>query len=118
MKTLTIQDDVLKTVVNAMSSSEIFGSISEGILTRIAQKAELNQFEDNEIIIKQKNSSDSFFLLIKGKVAIFTSNSSGEDTELGRIKGHSVIGDIGLLLNQPRTATIKSIGSSMLLKFK
>ncbi len=117
MKTLTIQDDVLKTVVNAMSSSEIFGSISEGILTRIAQKAELNQFEDNEIIIKQKNSSDSFFLLIKGKVAIFTSNSSGEDTELGRIKGHSVIGDIGLLLNQPRTATIKSIGSSMLLKF-
>ena len=51
MKTLTIQDDVLKTVVNAMSSSEIFGSISEGILTRIAQKAELNQFEDNEIII-------------------------------------------------------------------
>ncbi len=117
MKTLTIQDDVLKTVVNAMSSSEIFGSISEGILTRIAQKAELNQFEDNEIIIKQKTSSDSFFLLIKGEVAIFTSNSSGEDTELGRIKGHSVIGDIGLLLNQPRTATIKSIGSSMLLKF-
>jgi len=117
MKTLTIQGDVLKTVVVAMSNSEIFGSISEAILTKIAEKAELDQFEDNEIVIKQKTVSDSFFLLIKGEVAITTTNSSGETTELGRIKGHSVIGDIGLLLEQPRTATIKSIGSSMLLKF-
>jgi twitching motility protein PilT len=117
MKTLTIQGDVLKTVVVAMSNSEIFGSISEAILTKIAEKAELDQFEDNEVIIKQKTVSDSFFLLIKGEVAIITTNSSDETTELGRIKGHSVIGDIGLLLEQPRTATIKSIGSSMLLKF-
>jgi len=117
MKTLTVQGDVLKTVVNAMLNSEIFGTIGENILIKIAEKAELNQFEDNEIIIKQDTPSDSFFLMIKGEVAIINTNSIGEDTELGRLKGHSVIGDIGLLLNQPRTATIKSVESTMLLKF-
>ncbi len=117
MKTLTIQGEILKTVVNAMSSSEIFGSINEDTLIKIAEKATLEQFENNEIIIKQNNVSDSFFLLIRGEVAIITTNSTGETTELGQIKGHSVIGDIGLLLDHPRTATIKSIEMSMLLKF-
>ncbi len=71
-----------------------------------------------EIIVKEEDASDAFFILIKGQVRILHANEfNNEIVELGKLRPYQIIGDIGLLLETPRTATIQADETSLLLKF-
>ncbi len=116
MKTIPIENDDLRDAVAAMKRAEIFASLNEESLSQIVKKAVLNQYEPREIIIKQKDPSDSFYMIIKGKVAVLHYNRSIDAMiELGQLEPCMIIGEIGLLLNEPRTATIQATETTMML---
>ena len=118
MKNIPIEGDVLPQVLTAMKKSDMLSDLSENSLTQIAARAQLIQFDPDEIIIQEKDAADSFFLLISGEVAVLYHQASVEEAiELGRIKPIRVIGEIGLLLNDPRSATIKAIETTRMLRF-
>lgn len=62
----------------------------------------------NEILSKEGDSDKKFFILIKGAIGIFKN-----DIEITRFceKG-TIIGEMSMLLNSPRTATIKALEDS------
>ncbi len=118
MKTITIENDVLKMVVAAMGRAEMFTSLSEKSLSQIAGRAVLNQYEPQETIVKEKEPSDAFYMLINGQVSVLHYHRSSDGLiELGQLKPYTVIGEIGLLLNEPRTATIQATEKTLMLKF-
>ena len=118
MKILKIENDALKMVATAIGKAEMFGALKEDSLTKIASRAKLYQYDPNEIIVKENEPSDAFFMLIKGEVSILHHHKSSDGMiELGRIKPNSIIGEIGLLLNESRTATVQATQKTLILKF-
>jgi len=118
MKVITIESDVLEMVVEAMSKSQMLGTLGKKSLTQIANRAELVQYDPAEIVVKEKDPSDCFFMIISGEVGIlYHHKTSDELVELARIKPPNVIGEMGLILEQPRTATIRAREETQLLKF-
>ena len=118
MKIPKIENDALKMVAAAIGKAEMFGALKEDSLTKIASRAKLYQYDPNEIIVKENEPSDAFFMLIKGEVSILHHHKSSDGMiELGRIKPNSIIGEIGLLLNESRTATVQATQKTLILKF-
>ncbi|MBF0101892.1 MAG: cyclic nucleotide-binding domain-containing protein [Desulfobacterales bacterium] len=118
MKTISLDGKMLQTIVAAMKRCEIFSGIKDFLLSNIASRAVLCQYDPDEIIIREKEPSDSFFLLIHGKVAVLHAvEEDKEPLELTRIDPPSIIGEISVLLDQPRTATLKSVDKTLILKF-
>ncbi|VAX14909.1 Type IV fimbrial assembly, ATPase PilB [hydrothermal vent metagenome] len=70
-------------------------------------------FEDGDLIIKEGNTDKNFYQLLQGGLLI---------TKSGRIVGEisqpgEYFGEMSALMNQPRTATIKSKGKSIVKVF-
>ncbi len=70
-------------------------------------------FEDGDLIIKEGNTDKNFYQLLQGSLII---------TKSGRIVGEisqptEYFGEMSALLNQPRSATIKSRGKSVVKVF-
>ncbi|MBF0224945.1 MAG: PilT/PilU family type 4a pilus ATPase [Desulfobacterales bacterium] len=118
MEIIKIENDISNTVTACLEKSELFGSLNKKSIQGITSRAELIKFQHGETIIKEKDPSDSFFVVIKGLVSVLIQHkTTGETVEVGKLPQGTTIGEIGLLLNEPRTATIKAIEESLILKF-
>jgi CRP-like cAMP-binding protein len=68
-------------------------------------------FRIGETIVNEGDPSDGWFVLLSGKVGVFKHDFSVAVID----KPGSVIGELGVLLNKPRTATLIAQESTLLL---
>ena len=69
----------------------------------------------NSKLFDENDPSDSMFFLVRGFLKAFI-NSDGNLKEVGEIKEGEVIGEMGLLSDEPRSASIYSTRESILFK--
>jgi twitching motility protein PilT len=118
MKILKIENELLDTAVSAMGKSELFGSLTKKSLIKIAENTVMNQYAKNELIVKENDSSDSFFMMIEGEAGVYQHHApSDQEIELCRITPFHVTGEMGLILKKTRTATVKALKKTIVLKF-
>ena len=118
MKTLKIENDILETVVDALGKSEMFSELNKKARKQIASRAELAEYSPGEIIVEEKAPSDSFLLIVSGEVAIMHFHKASDQLEeLGRMKPYKILGEIGILLDMERTATVQAVETTRMLKF-
>lgn len=103
---------MLETVVRALSKSDLFGALRDEQLRRIAQRGELLQCADGEIVLSAGDPPEAFFVVLSGEVSVL----NGE-RELGRLGPSDLVGEMGVLLSAPRTANVRAEGSAILLRF-
>jgi len=72
------------------------------------------QFEKNEVIFKQGSQGDKFYLIVEGSVKV-TAIRQKKLYILSLLKAGAWFGEIALLRDTPRTATIECEEASMLL---
>jgi twitching motility protein PilT len=119
MKTITIENDVLDMVVAEMAKSELFGQLGDNACRQIAGRAQLNEYQPDEVLFEEQTASDSFLMVIAGEVAVTHLHISSEEVEeISRMTPYSVIGEMGLVLNMDRTATVKALKPTRTLKFE
>lgn len=117
MKTIPIENQALDEVITALSKSELFGSLNQKSLSKIAGVGKLLVYEPNETIMHVKDPPDAVYTVIKGQVAVFHHFEPGEEKiELARLKPHCLIGEIGVLLGESRSATVKACVETRILK--
>jgi len=118
MKTLKIENDVLEMAVSGMGKSEMFSELKDHSLRQIADRAELVEYSPGEIIVEEKSPSDSFLMILSGEVAVMHYHQANDELEeLGRMEPCQIIGEIGILLDTNRTATVQAVETTQMLKF-
>lgn len=71
----------------------------------------------DEVIVKQGDPGDEFFIILKGECKIFKKEEGDtEEKEIGILQQGSYFGEIALLENTTRQATIVAIGVVKLIK--
>ena len=71
-------------------------------------------FNSNDVIIKEGDLDNSFFILLKGLVTVIKSNSN--DMVLTTLKAGAVFGEISCILKRVRTTTVVADGNAIALK--
>jgi CRP/FNR family transcriptional regulator len=72
------------------------------------------QYEDNEIIFLEHEPGDELYIIQKGKIKI-TKIVDNNEVMLAMLKPGDIFGEMAILENKPRSATVLSSGDSVLL---
>ncbi len=103
---------MLETVTRALAKSDLFGSLRDDQRRLVAQRAELLQAAQDETILAEGDPSGAFFLILSGAAAV----RSG-DAVVSDLGPTDILGEMGVLLGRPRTATVIASRPTVLLKF-
>ncbi len=118
METRTIDAGLEQKLVAALGQCPLFRALSPELLPQLLKAAEAVCFSAGETIVRQGEPSDAFYVVAEGQASIFGDGPLGERRELGRLPHPSSIGEVGLLLGEPRTATVTATGTVLAAKFK
>ena len=115
MKTLPIQGPGTAKIVSALKRSDLFVRLDESLLTAIVQACDLVKYDVGEEILRRGDDADAFYITLSGTAAVLAVDG---ETELAVLQAHSVLGEMGLLLDEPRGATVVARDPLMAVRFK
>lgn len=95
--------------VEALKKVELFKSINEEELTRLAMDLKYAPFGPGETLTRQGAEGHWLYIITEGEVSV-TVNVNGVDKEVNRLHAGQFFGEMSLMTGQPRTATVTSIG--------
>eukprot|EP00041_Stephanoeca_diplocostata_P013149 m.227417 g.227417 ORF g.227417 m.227417 type:complete len:303 (-) comp19241_c0_seq2:143-1051(-) len=105
LKKRQLYDDVLKKV-NVLSELDDYERSS------LADALQQVTFKEGDVIIKQGDEGDDFFFVIDGQCVVTQTNESGETGEVATLGTGDFFGEIALLTNEPRKATVTAKGEA------
>ncbi len=84
--------------------------LSEEQLIAATAQSENVKFDAGQIIFRQGDPSDKFYIITKGQVDVLRMDKrSGQETQVARLAEGQYFGEIGLLGRTERTATVKAV---------
>jgi putative ABC transport system ATP-binding protein len=90
-----------------LSKCEAFAGFTPDMLTKVAEKMTKESFAAGEVIIRQGEVGDKFYLIRHGTVDVII--DEGQPTEIVRLqKEGDFFGEKALITGQPRSATIRA----------
>ncbi|XP_059612863.1 cAMP-dependent protein kinase type I regulatory subunit isoform X1 [Phlebotomus argentipes] len=97
-----------------LSRVSILESLDKWERLTVADALEPVSFEDGETIVKQGEPGDDFYIIVEGCAVVLQQKGEAqqnEDTaEVGRLGPSDYFGEIALLLDRPRAATVMARG--------
>ena len=93
-------------VFKRLSLSPLFNALPPEQIQHLVPLIDRKTFEPGEILMKQGESGDRFYIIDKGRVEIDDEERHHQVAELGP---NDVVGEIALLTGETRTATVKAI---------
>ena len=87
-----------------------FADLSPEILRELLERVRLRIFSKGEVIVREGEDSESFYLIRDGYVMVVKAMAGGEQRTVAYLKDGSYFGDRGLLRKERRNATIIAMG--------
>jgi signal transduction histidine kinase len=86
-----------------------FADVSDELLDRVSDLSTEVEFVDGTVIIEEGSQSLEMYVVVSGELLV-TKQTGGKEVELGRIGPGEVFGEIALLDEAPRTASVTARG--------
>ncbi|CAG7718282.1 unnamed protein product [Allacma fusca] len=96
-----------------LSKVSILENLDEWERLTIADALEPTSFTPGEKVVKQGDHGDEFYIIVEGN-AIVTQNIDSSDVQVGELGKSDYFGEIALLLDRPRAATVTASPGSTL----
>ncbi|XP_075164495.1 protein kinase, cAMP-dependent, regulatory subunit type 1 isoform X2 [Haematobia irritans] len=95
-----------------LSRVSILESLDKWERLTVADALETVTFEDGETIVKQGEAGDDFYIIVEGCAVVLQirAEQGDEPAEVGRLGPSDYFGEIALLLDRPRAATVVARG--------
>lgn len=97
----------LEDEVSALRRNPLFAKISPSKLKLLAFTSERLDFEKGQDLFRMGDVSDSAYAIIKGAADVLIDTPNGEIT-VAQIEKNAFVGEIGIICDVPRTATIRA----------
>ena len=100
---------------NVMAISPLFKDFDPAERKSIVEKFKMKQAAPAEVLITEGKNSDGLYVVLHGSVQVATKKDSAP-IELAKLKEGDIFGEMSLLTRKPATATVTSLGNSILLR--
>lgn len=95
--------------VETLRTIPMFRTIEPGKLRLLAFISERMTFRPGEIMCTQGEPGDSAFIILDGQGEVLVESGGGERRKVAEIKKNDVVGEMSLLCDTPRTATVAAV---------
>ncbi|XP_023320377.1 cAMP-dependent protein kinase regulatory subunit isoform X1 [Eurytemora carolleeae] len=94
-----------------LSKVSILENLDKWERLTVADALEAVSFEDGNVVVKQGEPGDDFYIIADGNAVVTQYRTEGEDShEVGTLGPSDYFGEIALILDRPRAATVTASG--------
>jgi CRP-like cAMP-binding protein len=93
----------------------IFAEVSDAQLAELVSGFTVRTLEEGEVLIRQGDPGHEFYVLTEGRLRIDCAGPNGDDIHLGDAVPGEGVGDLALLRDAPRRATVTALKPSAVL---
>lgn len=104
-----------RSLVNHLRSVPLFGTLGDEFLAYLRDRAQLVSCGKGEVVCKEGDVADAFYLIRSGLIRV-SQNMPGGELVRTYLKRGEFFGEIGLLFEQPRNATCTALDAVDLVK--
>jgi CRP/FNR family cyclic AMP-dependent transcriptional regulator len=102
-------------IFQTIRKSEVFADLTDNQLKIIQPKLHLREVPKDQIIIEQEAQTFEAYIIVSGSVRIYRTTENGDEITLTFRGLGEIIGEMALLDNQPRSASVETIQPTQLL---
>lgn len=94
----------------------LFHDLPEQDLNDLAPKVTERSYATGEVLVRKGETGDSLFLIVDGAVKIVSENAQGEELILNQCGPGETIGEMSLLDQSPRSASVVALSATRALE--
>ena len=95
---------------------ELFADLPEEVLVELLDKMQAIDLKVNETLFQKGDPGESLYLLQRGRVKMVAPGADGQEVVLNEVGPGSIIGEMAILDQKPRSAGVVALGTAGLLK--
>jgi ATP-binding cassette subfamily B protein len=93
----------------------IFENVDNALLEEIASLFVTESYPAESIVVQEGAPGNRFYLIARGQVAVIKNGTDGIPNTIGVLEDGDYFGEIALIRNTPRTATVRTITPCVML---
>lgn len=98
----------------ALAATPLFSGLSQQALESLVAELQLIHLARGEVLFHEGDPGDALYVIVEGEVAVQAEGPPR--VEMARLGPGSFIGEVALMTDQPRTATVTSVDTAELLR--
>jgi MFS family permease len=106
----------LRPIVATLESLDLFTGASQSAFERLARAAQQISLPAGAVVVRQGDVAEALWVLLSGEVDVSARGEAGRSRRLRTMTSPSYFGEIGLLRNIRRTATVRTLEPCELLR--
>jgi CRP/FNR family transcriptional regulator, cyclic AMP receptor protein len=104
---------VQKEVFSGLKKIPFLSRLSDEVLMSLVEKAKSAKFPKQATIIMEGDETSSLYIMLSGKVRVFSSDDKSKEVTLLIQEPGSYFGEIALLSDEPRSASVVSLETTV-----
>lgn len=96
----------MASLIDTLSKTALFSGMDEADIEMVASQTITRQFPKNTVIVSQGDDTDSFYVIVQGKVDVFLHNDKGKEIIINTLGECESFGELAPLGGIPRQASI------------
>ena len=101
---------------DAVAAIPFFSPLGVEDRKKLADSATLHVFNAGEMVIREGDTGRSIYVILDGKVRVFSGDHHGEELELGVIEASQFFGEISFLTGKPRSGSVAAVDTSVIVE--
>ncbi len=101
-----------------LAFSPLFGQLPPDKRAQLVSRFKLQSFGPNSLIFDQGSPPKSFYVIKSGEVEVFVSKNAEPKVTLGYLRHGDFFGEISLILDKPRMASVRTTQKTHLLELE
>ncbi len=97
------------------AGASILGALDDDDRAYLAQRSTKRKIGKGQIVFSEGDPSDSLFVLLSGRMKVVTYSSDGAEFIVNKVVPGETIGEIGMLSEGPRSATVQATAPSVVI---
>ena len=113
-----LRSHISKEQADVLSRCSLFRFVPEGHRARLHELFKYGRYEFGDLIIKQGDPADAFFVLVSGRAHVVRTSESGEELSLSLLGAGAEFGESALREGGTRNATVRCSSSVEVLRLE
>jgi len=109
-------DQFDKEIIDRLSETILFSELTVRELRKIKNEIEIVQFPAGETLIREGEPGDCFYIVLNGRLRVFVTLPDGTKQVVGEVARNESVGEMAILTDEPRSATVQALRDSELIK--
>jgi len=104
--------------MDLLRQADAFARLSDPQLRKIRKLLKERHIDQNQVIFRQGDLADALYIVLAGRIRISVNNPTGNEKVLNFAGVGDVVGEMGLLSGDPRSATATTSTDAILLQLR